>query len=96
MISIESPVDQLKPDMTTNVSIRTAERDALVLPSAAVQKDDAGRYVWLEKDGRLERREVTAGTRDAGIIEIRQGVVAGDRVLLSPLPASSPIAQEAS
>ncbi|MEO8445246.1 MAG: HlyD family efflux transporter periplasmic adaptor subunit, partial [Gammaproteobacteria bacterium] len=89
MIRIESPVDDLKPDMTTNVSIRTAEREALVLPGAAVQKDDAGRYVWLEKDGRLQRQDVTAGARDAGFIEIRQGVVAGDRVLLSPLPAAN-------
>jgi RND family efflux transporter MFP subunit len=86
MIHIDSPVDLLKPDMTANVSIRTAEREALVLPSAAVQKDDAGRYVWVEKDGQLQRRPVTAGTREAGSTEIRQGVAAGDRVLLSPLP----------
>lgn len=89
MISIESPVDQLKPDMTTNVSIRTAEREALVLPVAAVQKDDAGRYVWLEQGGQLVRRDVSAGARDAGFIEIRQGVGTGDRVLLSPLPATA-------
>jgi len=94
MISIESPVEQLKPDMTTNVSIRTAERDALVLPSAAIQKDDSGRYVWVERNGELQRRTVTVGARDAGITEIREGVVAGDRVLLSPLPAPA-VAQEA-
>lgn len=95
MIRIESPMDDLKPDMTTNVSVRTAEREALVLPVAAVQKDDAGRYVWLEKDGRLMRRDVTAGARDAGFIEIRQGVAPGDRVLLSPLPTSG-VGREAS
>lgn len=96
MISIDSPLEpstaQLKPDMTTNVSIRTAEREALVLPSAAIQKDDSGRYVWVEKGGELQRRTVTVGARDTGITEIREGVVAGDRVLLSPLPA---VAQEA-
>lgn len=86
MIRIESPVNDLKPDMTTNVSIRTAERDALVLPVAAVQKDDAGRYVWLDSNGELVRRDVAAGARDAGFIEIRQGVVPGDRVLLGPQP----------
>jgi len=91
MISIDAPVEQsgarLKPDMTTNVSIRTAERQALVLPSAAVQKDDAGRYVWAEKGGELQRRAVTVGARDAGFTEIREGVTAGDRVLLNPVPA---------
>ena len=79
--------------MTANVSVRTAEREALVLPTAAVQKDDASRYVWIEKDGQLKRRNVTAGARDAGIIEIRQGVVAGDRVLLRPLPTQA-VAEE--
>lgn len=95
MISIDSPVEQLKPDMTTNVSIRTAEREALVLASAAIQKDDSGRYVWVEKNGEVQRRAVTVGTRDAGFTEIREGVAAGDRVLLSPLPAGA-AAQEAS
>lgn len=87
MIRIESPVAVLKPDMTANVSIRTAEREALVLPSAAVQKDDTGRYVWVEEDGELKRRAVTAGSREAGFTEIRQGVAVSDRVVLSPLPA---------
>ena len=95
MIRIESPVAELKPDMTANVSIRTAEREALVLPSAAVQKDDTGRYVWVEKDGELQRRTVTAGTREAGVTEIRQGVAAGDRILLSPLPAQPGATPEA-
>ena len=95
MIRIDSPVAVLKPDMTANVAIRTAEREALVLPSAAVQKDDTGRYVWAEKDGELQRRTVTAGTREGGVTEIRQGVAAGDRVLLSPLPAQPGATPEA-
>ena len=95
MISIESPLDVLKPDMTANVSIRTAQREALVLPTEAVQKDDAGRYVWLDRAGQLERRAVTVGTREAGSTEIRQGVVAGDRVLLSPLPTMPGVTTEA-
>lgn len=87
MIRIESPLGLLKPDMTANVSIRTAEREALVLPSAAVQRDDQGRFVLVEQDGQLKRREVTAGARDAGVTEIRQGVGVADRVLLGPTPA---------
>ncbi|MEO7386869.1 MAG: efflux RND transporter periplasmic adaptor subunit [Gammaproteobacteria bacterium] len=89
MISIGAPGIQLRPDMTANVSIRTAERQALVLPAPAVQKDDQGRYVWVEKGSELRRRPVTVGARDAGLIEIRDGVVSGDRVLLTPQPAPS-------
>jgi macrolide-specific efflux system membrane fusion protein len=82
MIEIDSPVDVLKPDMTANVSIRTAERDALVLPSRAVQRDGFDQYVFVEEDGELVKRNVSVGTREAGFTEIRQGVKPNDKVAL--------------
>ncbi|UCG74290.1 MAG: efflux RND transporter periplasmic adaptor subunit [Chromatiales bacterium] len=86
MIDIASPVTVLRPDMTANVSIRTAERETLVLPSRAIQRDGFERFVYVQSDGELRRRTVTVGTRDAGFTEIRQGLADGDRVLLEPLP----------
>lgn len=86
MIDIASPVTVLRPDMTANVSIRTAERETLVLPSRAIQRDGFERFVYVQSEGELRRRSVTVGTRDAGFTEIRQGLAAGDRVLLEPLP----------
>lgn len=87
MIRIESPADLLKPDMTANVSIRTAERAALVLPNAVIQRDGSDRYVWIEKDGQLVKSPVSIGTRDASFTEIREGARTGDRVLVTPQPA---------
>ncbi len=89
MIDIDSPLDGLRPDMTANVSIRTAEREALVLPSQAVQREDFDRFVYVEKDGRLEKRSVSVGSQQAGFIEIRQGVSLDDHVLLGPPPAQA-------
>lgn len=89
MIRIESPAEVLKPDMTANVTIRTAEREALVLPNGVIQRDGSDRYVWVEKDGALSRRPVVTGTRDSTFTEIREGVSPGDRVLVSPLPAAA-------
>jgi RND family efflux transporter MFP subunit len=82
MIDIQSPVDVLKPDMTANVSIRTAERDALVLPSNAIQRNGFDQYVYLEVNGELVKRSVSVGTREAGFTEIRQGLSRGDKVAL--------------
>lgn len=82
MIDIESPVDVLKPDMTTNVAIRTAERQALVVPSEAIQRDGFEQFVHIQKGKSLARREVTAGSREAGYTEIRQGLAAGDEVAI--------------
>jgi RND family efflux transporter MFP subunit len=88
MITIDSSAELLKPDMTANVSIRTAEREALVVPSAAVQREGSERFVWVDRDGTLTRRAVTVGTRDASFTEIREGIGPGDRVLVAPQPGA--------
>jgi len=84
MIAIDSTTKVLKPDMTANVSIRTAEREALVLPSAAVQRDGFERFVFIDREGELVKRSVTVGTREAGFTEIRQGIDLSDRVVINP------------
>lgn len=84
MIEIGSEASELKPDMTANVSIRTAERQALVVPSTAIQRDGFERFVVMDQSGQMERRSVTVGTRDAGFTEIRQGVSLKDRVAVNP------------
>jgi RND family efflux transporter MFP subunit len=82
MINIESPLAALKPDMTANVSIRTAERDALVLPTQAIARDGFDQYVYVEENGELVRRSVSVGTREAAFTEIRQGLSKQDKVAL--------------
>ena len=80
--TIDSSVDRLRPDMTANVSIRTAERDARVLPTRAIHRDGFEQYVFVEKDGALARRNVSVGTREAEFTEIRQGLDRNDKVAL--------------
>jgi len=84
IIRIGSPKDALRPDMTANVSIRTAEHKALMLPSQAVHRENFERFVYVEQNGQLEKRSVTVGNRQGGLTEIRQGVGPDDRVLISP------------
>jgi RND family efflux transporter MFP subunit len=71
----------LKPDMTANIAIKTAERKALVVPNSAVQRDGEERFVLLVRDGKQEKRSVTIGTRDEGFTEIKKGLTVGDRVV---------------
>lgn len=93
MVEIDPPFDRLKPDMTANVSVRTAEREALVLPVAAVHREGGERYVWLDREGTLRRRSVVVGSRDGGVIEIRQGITAGERVLVGSPPPGARVEQ---
>ncbi len=81
MAIIDSDVQALRPDMTANVSIRTAERDAWVLPSQAVQRDGFDYFVLVDEDGEQVKRSVAVGTREAGFTEIRQGLGPDDRVV---------------
>jgi len=76
----------LKPDMTANITIKTAERRALVLPNAAIQRDGEERFVFVLKNGKQEKRFVTVGTRDPGFTEIKKGVTASDQVVVARPP----------
>jgi len=86
MIDISTPTDILKPDMTANISIRTAERQALVVPDAAIQREGEERFAYVEEKGALVKRHLTTGAREGGVTEIKKGLTSQDRVLLAPLP----------
>jgi RND family efflux transporter MFP subunit len=83
MASIQRDVRLLKPDMTANISIKTAERRALVVPNGAIRRDGEERYVFLVRAGKQEKRAVTIGTRDAGFTEIKKGLSTADQVVVN-------------
>jgi macrolide-specific efflux system membrane fusion protein len=86
MAAIQKDERLLKPDMTANITIKTAERKALVLPNAAIQRDGDERFVCVVKDGKQEKRAVTIGTRDAGFTEIKKGVNEKEQVVINRVP----------
>jgi RND family efflux transporter MFP subunit len=78
------PADtQLRAGMTVEANIVTGERQNAVLVPAAAVKDNV---VWIVNDGRALRRAITPGATGA-LVEIRQGLEAGEQVILEP-PAS--------
>jgi RND family efflux transporter MFP subunit len=81
MAAIRKDGRLLKPDMTANITIKTAGRKALVVPNSAIQRDGEGRFVFLMREGRQEKRTVTIGTRDGGFTEIEKGLSASDQVV---------------
>ena len=87
-IAIQENAELLKPDMTANVSIQTVQHDALLLPTAAVQRDGDQTFVYvIGKSGR-QRRTVAVGSKESGMVEIKKGIAADDEVVL-PLMTSS-------
>ncbi|HTQ59241.1 MAG TPA: efflux RND transporter periplasmic adaptor subunit [Candidatus Solibacter sp.] len=80
--AIESDERILKPDMTANITIKTAERRVLVLPNEAIQMDGEERFVLVMKDGTEVKRTVMVGTREGGLTEIKRGLAAGEQVVV--------------
>jgi macrolide-specific efflux system membrane fusion protein len=89
MVEIAPGASRLKPDMTANIRIGTAESEALVLPNEAIQRDGLDRFVLVEQGGKPVRRDVTLGSRQGGQTEVRRGLSPTDRVMIAA-PATEP------
>jgi multidrug efflux pump subunit AcrA (membrane-fusion protein) len=83
---------KLKPGMTADVEVITAERDnALHVPTSAVTGSGADARVTVVRNGQQVSTPVVAGLRGDDATEITSGLRAGDTVVLPTLtlPSSS-------
>lgn len=81
-IAIRDEAETLKPDMTANVSIQTAQHDALLLPAAAVQREGDKIFVYVAAKNGRERKPVAVGNKENGMVEIKKGIRPEDAVVL--------------
>jgi macrolide-specific efflux system membrane fusion protein len=81
-IRITESAELLKPDMTANLSIQTAETDALLLPAAALQLDADGAFVYVTGKNTTERRRIVTGSKENAMVEIKKGLLPTDEVLI--------------
>ena len=73
----------LRPGMLLDVRMFRPERQALVIPEIAVVQVGRESYVFRVKDDdSVERADVVTGQRRAGVVEIRSGLRAGDRIVV--------------
>jgi RND family efflux transporter MFP subunit len=82
-ISIERDVSLLRPDMTTNVNIRTSEHRAILIPSKCVHKDGGQSFVYVKlPGGDIVKRSVSVAGQMADETEIAHGLKEDERVKL--------------
>lgn len=76
---------RLKPGMLMTVEVRARPRQALGVPDIAVLESQEGPYVFVVAEGErgvtAERRPVRTGLRAAGVIEVLEGLSAGERIV---------------
>jgi Cu(I)/Ag(I) efflux system membrane fusion protein len=84
-IVITNPDGLLRPDMYADVEIAAGGSSPVIaVPDNAVIDTGTRQVVILDKgEGRFEPREVKIGPRGGGYTEIRNGVAAGDRVVIA-------------
>ncbi|OZG74693.1 efflux transporter periplasmic adaptor subunit [Hahella sp. CCB-MM4] len=80
-----NPRRELLPGMLMQLSLQSKPRDTLVVPESAVFAVGRQHFLYAiegKKPARAKRHTVTIGTRKAGLVEITQGVEAGDFVIV--------------
>lgn len=78
-----NPDHALRPGMLLDVRVFRPERQALVVPEIAVVQVGRDSYVFRVKDdATVERVDVKTGTRRSGVVEIVQGLEAGQRIVV--------------
>jgi Cu(I)/Ag(I) efflux system membrane fusion protein len=83
-IEVANHSAKLKPGMYANVSFASRGREALIVPSEAViHTGERGVVILAEGEGRFRATEVETGMETGGHTEIRKGLKAGDRVVVS-------------
>lgn len=71
----------LKPGMFLTVALERARHDVLMVPEEALSPRQGKQYVYLVQQGRALERQVEIGARSPGLVEIREGLVAGDVIV---------------
>jgi len=73
----------LRPGMLVQIDLQQAERQALRIPEIALVQVGSDSFVFrVGADDKVERADVQAGTRANGLVEIRSGLKAGDRIVV--------------
>jgi membrane fusion protein, copper/silver efflux system len=81
---IPNPGGQLKPQMYTNIEIKTDLGSKLAVPDDSVIDTGTRQVVYVDKgDGYFEPREVLLGLRTEGWREVISGLKAGEKVVSS-------------
>jgi len=81
-LDVAEPPPFLRPDMTISVNVTVGRKeDALVVPAEVVRDAATDPWVLRVEGGRAVRRPVRLGLRGEGMLEVVEGLAAGDAVV---------------
>lgn len=71
----------LKPGLLMRVNISSNPRQAILIPEEAILSQARNNFVFTTDGHTATRKQVTLGTRRPGLVEITQGLDAGDTII---------------
>jgi len=83
-IDFEDPPKELKPGMTADIVIKTAQRDnVLIIPREAVEKKNNKTIVKIKEGKILKEKEIEIGLRgNDGMVEVISGLKEGEEIAI--------------
>jgi HlyD family secretion protein len=82
LCSINNDKLELLPNINVEVRILVHElHQVLVIPRGSVNSDAAGHFVWVCKEGVVNRRNITIGIASASNYEVVSGLTLGEQVV---------------
>ncbi|MEW8958826.1 MAG: efflux RND transporter periplasmic adaptor subunit [Moorella sp. (in: firmicutes)] len=81
-VSLANP-GELKAGMTARAVFKLTAPEGVVIPLAAVRTEGGGDYVFVVKDGKVERRPVTLGLRNEDRVMVLKGLEVGEEVAVT-------------
>jgi len=75
----------LLPGMSAWITLITSQAEALQIPAEAIVPEMEGKSVWLVRNGRAVSTKIETGVRSEAMVEVTDGLVAGDSVIITGL-----------
>ena len=92
LCGVDNDDARLLPNINVTVTVSIAsKKDIVTVAREALHDDDNGRFVYVIKDGHLDRQPVEAGIANNTRIEIIKGLESGELVALSTLNNNVPL-----
>jgi membrane fusion protein (multidrug efflux system) len=82
-LAIDNPGHEILPGMFVRANIVKRQKDnAVVIPFYSVIARKDQQFVFVEKDGIVEKRNVQTGIMEQWMVEITKGLKAGERIVV--------------
>lgn len=73
----------LKPGMLVRITVKGGQRSAVMVPETAILQRGDNAVIFVAHDSKAEEKEVRIGKREAGAIEVLEGIEAGAEVVVA-------------